>query len=626
MRVLFLLVVTSFLSHVSRAQSLAINTTGAVANSSSILDVSSTTKGMLIPRVALLAKNNAAPVSSPATSLLVYNTAIAGSGINQVTAGYYFWDGTQWTRVITDNKEVWSLNGNAGTNPLNHYIGTTDLTAFRIQTNSFPAMYFNANSNFIGIGDENPGENLVIKLNTRAVFPVPDNFSGIQIKPTSAALGSANNYGLHIGLDNTLQSTARITNYESGDLWLGFSNYDALHLKNGSRFIGINEDDPKDNLTITLNSAAVVSTPDNYSGILLHSPFQAGGGNDQGLHFGLDNTFMTTARLMNNESGDLFLGTNKIGMLNLKSSNRFIGINEDNPKDNLTITLNPAAVVSTPDNYSGILLHSPFQVGGGNNQGLHIGLDNSFMNTARVMNNESGDLFLGTNKIEMIHLKGSNRYVGVNTSNPYHSFSVMIATNAVFTTPYDGLSVMTPNNPANAASGLVVGSDPSNYFDKGVWNYDNGKIAFGTNNLEQVTITSAGDVGIGITGPSQKLHVIGNILASGTITPSDIRYKKNIQPIISPLLKLNQINGVTYQYRANEFPAMGFTEANQMGFIAQEVEKVFPELVFTDKQGYKAVDYPKIMPVLVEAIKDQQVQINELKQKLENLEKRVIKN
>ena len=71
---------------------------------------------------------------------------------------------------------------------------------------------------------------------------------------------------------------------------------------------------------------------------------------------------------------------------------------------------------------------------------------------------------------------------------------------------------------------------------------------------------------------------------------------------------------------------MGFTEANQMGFIAQEVEKVFPELVFTDKQGYKAVDYPKIMPVLVEAIKDQQVQINELKQKLENLEKRVIKN
>ncbi|MFZ1306080.1 MAG: hypothetical protein WAR80_09575, partial [Ferruginibacter sp.] len=406
MRVLFLLVVTSFLSHVSRAQSLAINTTGAVANNSSILDVSSTTKGMLIPRVALLAKNNASPVSSPATSLLVYNTAIAGSGINQVTAGYYFWDGTQWTRVITDNKEAWSLNGNPGTNYLTHYIGTADASHLRIQTNNNPAMFFNATTNFIGIGDEDPGENFVVRLNTRAVIPVPGNYSGFQIKPTSAAGGSSNQYGFHMGLDNILQTTARITNYEPGDFWLGLSNYDVLHLKNGSRFIGINEDNPKDNLTITLNSAAVVSTPDNYSGILLHTPFQAGGGNDQGLHIGLDNTFMTTARFMNNESGDLFFGTNKIGMLNLKSSNLFIGINEDNPKDNLTITLNPAAVVSTPDNYSGILLHTPFQVGGGNNQGLHIGLDNSLMTTARVMNNESGDLFFGTNKIEMIHLKG----------------------------------------------------------------------------------------------------------------------------------------------------------------------------------------------------------------------------
>lgn len=532
MRVFFILLVISLVSNFSQAQSFAINNTGDAAHSSSILDVSSTIKGMLIPRVALSAKNNPNPVSSPAISLLVYNTAIAGTGVNTVLPGYYFWDGLLWTRLVTDNNEVWSIYGNTGTNSMNHYIGTTDLTDFRIQTHNFPAMYFNANSNFVGIGDENPGENLVIKLNTRAVFPVPDNYSGIQIKPTSAAFGSANNYGLHFGLDNTLQSTARITNYESGDLWLGFSNHDVMHLKNGSRFVGINE---------------------------------------------------------------------------------------SSPSDNITIKLNPAAVFGGPDNYSGISLHSPMQSGQGNNVGLHIGLDNSLMSTARIMNNENGDFFLGTNKIDMIHLKASNRYVGVNTDNPFHSFSLMIGSNAIFSSPYDGLSVMTPNNPANSASGLVVGSDASNYENKGVWNYDNGKIAFGTNNLERVTITNAGDVGIGTIGPSQKLEVTGPILASAFNISSDIRYKKNIQLINSPLQKLNQIRGVTYNYKTDEFPKLGFTDANQIGFIAQEVEKVFPELVLTDRNGFKSVDYSKITPVLLEAIKDQQKQIDELNRKLEKL-------
>ncbi|MBK7123678.1 MAG: tail fiber domain-containing protein [Chitinophagaceae bacterium] len=146
-----------------------------------------------------------------------------------------------------------------------------------------------------------------------------------------------------------------------------------------------------------------------------------------------------------------------------------------------------------------------------------------------------------------------------------------------------------------------------------------GKIAFGTNNLERVTITNTGDVGIGTAAPSEKLHVIGNILASSFIIPSDLRYKKNIQEINSPLSKLKQVRGVTYQYKRDEFPSMGFTDAGQIGFIAQEIEKVFPELVVTGKNGYKAVDYSKITPVLLEAIKDQQKQIDELNRKLEKL-------
>lgn len=69
-------------------------------DASSALDIEATDQGILVPRIALLATNNNNPVAAPATSLLVYNTAIAGAAPNDVTPGYYFWDGTQWVRLL----------------------------------------------------------------------------------------------------------------------------------------------------------------------------------------------------------------------------------------------------------------------------------------------------------------------------------------------------------------------------------------------------------------------------------------------------------------------------------------------------------------------------------------------
>jgi hypothetical protein len=69
-------------------------------DASAALDVTDTDQGMLIPRMALTATNVAAPVAAPATSLLVYNTATAGVAPNDVTPGFYYWDGTQWVRLL----------------------------------------------------------------------------------------------------------------------------------------------------------------------------------------------------------------------------------------------------------------------------------------------------------------------------------------------------------------------------------------------------------------------------------------------------------------------------------------------------------------------------------------------
>jgi hypothetical protein len=82
------------------SQNVGINGTAATPDPSAMLDVSATDKGMLIPRVALTAANVAGPITSPLTSLLIYNTATAGTVPNDVAPGYYYWDGTKWQRFV----------------------------------------------------------------------------------------------------------------------------------------------------------------------------------------------------------------------------------------------------------------------------------------------------------------------------------------------------------------------------------------------------------------------------------------------------------------------------------------------------------------------------------------------
>lgn len=124
---------------------VGINTTEPDA----ILDVEATDSGILIPRVALTATNVAAPITTPTTSELIYNTASAGTGVNAVTPGYYYWNGTVWVRLNagTDATTAWSLTGNAGTNPANNFIGTTDNTALRFRTNNFERFTITSGTN-----------------------------------------------------------------------------------------------------------------------------------------------------------------------------------------------------------------------------------------------------------------------------------------------------------------------------------------------------------------------------------------------------------------------------------------------------------------------------------------------
>jgi hypothetical protein len=108
--------------------------------------------------------------------------------------------------------------------------------------------------------------------------------------------------------------------------------------------------------------------------------------------------------------------------------------------------------------------------------------------------------------------------------------------------------------------------------------------------------------------------ITGNFTASGTVTAnSDIKLKTNIKPIENALEKVTKMRGV-------EFDRIDRNNEHQIGVIAQEIEEIIPEIV-SDNFGTKAVAYGNITAVLIEAIKEQQTMINNLKQEIEELKK-----
>ncbi len=140
-----------------------------------------------------------------------------------------------------------------------------------------------------------------------------------------------------------------------------------------------------------------------------------------------------------------------------------------------------------------------------------------------------------------------------------------------------------------------------------------------TNLTEQMRIKQDGKVGIGTTSPAYKLDVAGGgrfteDLVANSFTYSDRTLKKNITTIDNPINKISQLRGVTFNWKKDDRPGVGV--------IAQELEKVYPELVNTDASGIKSVQYSSLVAPLIEAVKAQQKEINNLEARILILEKR----
>ena len=123
------------------------------------------------------------------------------------------------------------------------------------------------------------------------------------------------------------------------------------------------------------------------------------------------------------------------------------------------------------------------------------------------------------------------------------------------------------------------------------------------------------------TNINGELNVSGNLYAGGTLLSSDRRFKKDIITVNNALDKVLQLRGVYYYWRQKDFPNKNFDDKKELGLIAQEVESIIPEIVGESVDGYKAVEYQKLVALLIEAIKEQQAIIDG--QKTEMAEMRV---
>ncbi len=190
------------------SQSVGISITGPFTpNTSALLDVSATSKGVLIPRVALTGVNDATTIISPATSLLVYNDGTGGLS----TAGYYYNSGTSgapnWVRFLTSSSASWLTGGNNNGSEMT--LGTQDIYDLPIISYNKELMRLTTTGR-IGISTTTPVPNYLITMNANGASTQPH---GINIIMTP---NSSNSYGIRISSNSQYARGINVVNTSNG--------------------------------------------------------------------------------------------------------------------------------------------------------------------------------------------------------------------------------------------------------------------------------------------------------------------------------------------------------------------------------------------------------------------------
>jgi len=166
-------------------------------NTDALIDMQSTSRGLLLPRVELTSTTATAPLATHTAGMVVYNTVSAGSGGTAVSPGYYYNDGTQWVKIgAAAAISAWGQYGNAGTTPTTNWIGTNDAADFVTKTNGTERLRVtNGGKLLVGTATSlTGGTNAIMQINngtTNGALQIVDGTQGAGKILTSDANGVA---------------------------------------------------------------------------------------------------------------------------------------------------------------------------------------------------------------------------------------------------------------------------------------------------------------------------------------------------------------------------------------------------------------------------------------------------
>jgi hypothetical protein len=309
-----------------------------------------------------------------------------------------------------------------------------------------------------------------------------------------------------------------------------------------------------------------------------------------------------------------------------------IGVNDLTPSYPIDITASNYGLTQT----DGTVVMSTY-VGNGGTYGGSIGTQTNH------------PFFIYTNNTGAKLTVMPNGYVGIGNTNPttgklevsngnVNEYYNVYSTNS-YTGNQDHYAIYgrSVNNPGYGYGASVEGGYYGLYAVGTGTSYIGGVIGvYGSATGTSGTGTRYGVYGVASGGSiNYGVYCSGNGGYTGTwLNVSDGKFKENVQPMQGSLARVMQLQAVTYTMKRDEYPYMNFSEGTQVGFIAQDMEKIFPELVAqgvdpgpvnpeTGRQDnpveYKGINYIGLTPILVEAIQEQQGMIDSLQVQVASL-------